>query len=155
MLIASGTGLAPLVGVLREALAHDSLSGYLAPTTELRRAGVGTLDLGERVLAGDHARALALLSRGEVDASATYDALHATFARTHPDTHVLARVEGLPNDLVAAHPTLDPTTERALTNALAQLPPDVTTRLAELGIVAFEPARAEDLTTLDAWTQAW
>ncbi len=133
----------------------DSLSGYLAPATELRRAGVGTLDLGERIFAGDHARALALLSRGEVDAAATYDALHVSFARTHPDTHVLARVEGLPNDLVAAHPALDATTKRALASALAELPPDVTTRLAELGIVAFEPARVDALTTLDAWTEAW
>jgi phosphonate transport system substrate-binding protein len=147
--------LADLRGARVAFTSPDSLSGYLAPATELRRAGVGTLDLGERIFAGDHARALALLSRGEVDAAATYDALHTTFARTHPDTHVLARVEDLPNDLVATHPTLDATSKRALANALASLPPDVTTRLAELGIVAFEPARAEDLTALDVWTEAW
>ncbi|MCB9620226.1 MAG: PhnD/SsuA/transferrin family substrate-binding protein [Sandaracinus sp.] len=147
--------LADLRGARVAFTSPDSLSGYLAPASALREGRVTTLDLGERVFAGDHGRALALLADGEVDAAATYDALFEAFRREHPEAHVLARVDGLPNDLVAVHPELDDAVEALLVEALRELPTEVTTRLRALGIERFEEVDRSSLEKLAPWTEAW
>jgi phosphate/phosphite/phosphonate ABC transporter binding protein len=151
------TTLAALRGRRIAFTSTDSLSGYLAPRVALREAGVETVDLAERIFAGDHTRALALLADGTVDAAATYEAPFRAFARAHPELglQVIARFERLPNDVFAVHPALDDVARRDLEAALRGMPQDVLARLSALGVQGFDDVDHASLAALRPWLADW
>ncbi len=131
----------------------DSLSGFLAPMTLLRQAGLRGDDLAEQVMAQTHSRALELLLTSRVDAACTFDGAFERARQMHPEAalRVLARWPDLPTDAVVMHPRLDGSLRERLARALLELDDaTVLSRLERLGINGFEPAKNEALPSLDA-----
>jgi basic membrane protein A len=99
-----------------------SASGYLYPVAALEESGV---TLRDSFFAGSHPAAVLAVVDGTADAAATVADVRTELEKDYPDikreTTVLARTKDIPNDIIAAGPTMLPEAADAYRRALLEV----------------------------------
>jgi phosphonate transport system substrate-binding protein len=132
-----------------------SASGYLYPVAMLKESGV---TLGDSIFAGSHPAAALAVVNGTADAAATVADIRTELEKDYPEikreTTVLARTKDIPNDIIAAGPTLSPEAADAYRRALLEVVTSERGKQALADIYEWEGASRADDSLLDPVRQA-